>query len=141
MTRRLFTSTYLKLCSSPRGQSTLPLHRFKSSTTSQKHPKQYQEHPDFAVDKPVTLETSPSSWGKALKEHLERGGNITDVRIPKPPQAGSSSGLSTNKAPLASEGWRLRKEEQDRVLKDQPWRPKKRVARSTMERMRFLHTN
>ncbi|KAJ1651314.1 Required for respiratory growth protein 9 mitochondrial [Dispira simplex] len=141
VTRLLFTSTHSRLGRSPRNQSTLSLHRFKSSTTSQKNPKQYQEHPDFAIDKPVTLETSPSTWGKALKAHLERGGNITDVKIPKPSRTDNSSELSTKEDPLTSQGWRRRKEEQHRVLQDQPWRPKKRVARSTMERIRFLQAN
>ncbi|KAJ1655262.1 hypothetical protein IWQ61_004962 [Dispira simplex] len=141
VTRLLFSSTRSGLGCYPRNQSTLPIHRFKSSTPSQKNPKQYREHPDFAIDKPVTLETSPSTWGKALKAHLERGGNITDVKIPKPSQTGNSSELSTKVDPLASQGWRRRKEEQHRVLQDQPWRPKKRVARSTMERIRFLQVN
>ncbi|RKP14144.1 hypothetical protein BJ684DRAFT_6798, partial [Piptocephalis cylindrospora] len=36
------------------------------------------------------------------------------------------------------EGWRVRQAEQ-RVKMDGPWRPVKRLARSTMEKMRFLN--
>jgi hypothetical protein len=40
--------------------------------------------------------------------------------------------------PDKPEGWRIRAKEQSEHL-DGPWRPKKRVARSTMEEMRLLH--
>ncbi|RKP33579.1 hypothetical protein BJ085DRAFT_21343 [Dimargaris cristalligena] len=121
-----------------------------------------QYHPDFPAVNSIAPKTTPSRLGVELRQHVERGGSLTDKRLPssaprspltapkkyarpqrKPARATpkGTEEVPVTPAGKAGEGWRIRKQEQKASLEDGKWAPKKRVARSTMERIRFLAIN
>ncbi|KAJ1913020.1 Required for respiratory growth protein 9 mitochondrial [Tieghemiomyces parasiticus] len=128
---------------------------------------QYPHHPDFPAERPATLEATPSEWGQRLKAHHEAGGDMTYIQVHNPlpslqatthkarryakpgdPKK-TKSGKPTPGPGVpgeveieeAHEGWRTRRVELKKTLSDGQWKPTKRVARSTMDRIRFLAAN
>ncbi|KAJ1972732.1 Required for respiratory growth protein 9 mitochondrial, partial [Dimargaris verticillata] len=120
--------------------------RHQSSSPS--NSAELSEHPDFPGSRSRSTRSTPSAWGQRLKNYVDQGGNMMDIEPltktskPKPESSAKKPVTSnTSSSDLDDEGWRVRKNEQSKVLQGARWSPTKRVARSTMERIRFLHTN
>ncbi|KAJ1967348.1 Required for respiratory growth protein 9 mitochondrial [Dimargaris xerosporica] len=130
--------------------ATVPLNRSPSQyqSSSPSDSAGFSEHPDFPNTRSRSTRSTPSAWGQRLKDYVDQGGHIMDIEPltetskPKPvasPKKPPTSNASSDD--LHTEGWRMRKNEQSKVLQGARWSPTKRVARSTMERIRFLRTN